>query len=181
MINGSYHLLDIFYCWLWKWLNFTSYHKRMIMIRKPILLSSLLLIGLLQSCETGNNHLKQQDTVFTRSAFIAIDGKDTARLNLKTGNEIVEGKLVIKHYNKVNNDGFLRGSFKGDTLYADYSFRKGTNKVIYKNPLAFLRKDGKLILGVGTLENMFGRTYFRKDKPIEFDEGRFTFTPVADR
>jgi hypothetical protein len=153
----------------------------MMMIRKPIFISSFLLIGLLQSCETGNSHVKQQDTVFTESAFIAIDGQDTARLNLKTGNEVVKGKLVITHDNKVNNDGFLRGSFRGDTLYADYSFRKGTNKVIYKNPLAFLKKDGKLILGVGTLENMFGRTYFRKDRPIEFDEGRFIFTRVADR
>jgi len=151
------------------------------MIKHSILLSSILLVVLFQSCRTGNNSGVQQDTVFTTSSYMAIDGKDTAIMTLKSGNEVVSGKLVFRFSNKEANDGFVRGAFKKDTLFVDYSFRKGTKQIVYKNPLAFLKKDGQLILGIGKMENMFGRTYFRKDIPIDFYEGRFTFAPVPNQ
>jgi len=148
------------------------------MIRKSIFISCALLMVALQSCQTGTDSSAQKDTVFTKSDFIAVDGRDTAIMNLRTGNDIVEGKLVLKLYNQEDNDGFVRGSFKKDTLFVDYSFRKGAKKIIYKNPLAFLKRNGELVLGVGKMESMFGRTYLRKDVPIEFYQGRFTFKPV---
>jgi len=151
------------------------------MIKNSILLSSVMLTVFFQSCETGNNSGTQKDTVFTTSNYIAIDGRDTATITLKTGNDVVTGKLIFRMYNKEDNDGFVRGAFKKDTLFVDYSFRKGTNRIVYKNPMAFLKKNGQLILGIGKMENMFGRTYFRKDIPIDFYEGRFTFTPVPSQ
>jgi len=148
------------------------------MMKNLIPFCCVIVIGLFQSCKTGNSSTTQKDTVFTTSNYMAIDGKDTALMNLEISNEIVKGKLILKLYNKEDNDGFVSGAFKNDTLFVDYSFRVGNKKIVYKNPLAFLKKDGLLTLGVGKMENMFGRTYFRKDIPIDFYEGRFKFGPV---
>lgn len=111
---------------------------------------------------------------------MAIDGKDTADLSIKTMNSgKVKGKLVINYAEKGKNDGEIAGAYSGDTLFVDYTFKIGNeNKTIYKNPLAFLSKDGKLILGVGQIETTLGRSYFVKGKPISFDKGRFTFAPA---
>lgn len=160
--------------------NLHPIRNKVIMIKNSILCSALILLSL-QSCQTGGNSTVQKDTVFSTSSYIAVDGKDTALLTLKTGNNVVKGKLLFKFYQKESNDGSIRGAFRNDTLFVDYSFTKGANKVVYKNPLALLKKDGQLILGVGKMENTFGRTYFRKDIPIDFNEGRFTFASVPNQ
>nr|WP_233174105.1 hypothetical protein [Pedobacter sp. ASV19] len=96
---------------------------------------------------------------------------------LSTGK--IAGKLVINYLDKGKNDGVVEGNFKGDTLFVDYTFKIGTsNPTIYKNPLAFLKKDGKLVMGVGQIETSLGKSYFVKGKPINFDKGRFVFAPV---
>ncbi len=121
------------------------------------------------------------DTVGSKQCYIAVDVKDTAEFsfnNFKDGK--LRGHLVFRYLDKGKNDGEISGVFRGDTLFADYTFKIGTvNKTIYKNPLAFLKKDGNLILGVGQIETSLGRSYFVKGKPIRFDKGRFTFKPVA--
>ncbi len=109
---------------------------------------------------------------------MAVDETDTAHLSLnylKSGK--ITGSLLIKYLDKGKNDGLLDGKFKGDTLFVDYTFKIGTeNKTVYKNPLAFLKKDGKLILGVGQIETYLGKSFFAKDKPINYDKVRFIFS-----
>jgi hypothetical protein len=88
----------------------------------------------------------------------------------------ITGHLLINYIDKGKNEGLISGAYKGDTLFVDYTFKIGTeNKTMYKNPLAFLKKDGKLILGVGQIETSMGKSYFVKGKPIDFEKGRFTF------
>lgn len=123
--------------------------------------------------------LAAADTLVNTSCFNAIDGKDTASLNLKTLNSgKINGTMVINFAKKAKNDGEVEGKYNGDTLFVDYTFKIGTNKTVYKNPLAFLKKDGKLILGVGQIETSLGKSYFVKGEPIHFDKGRFIFSPV---
>jgi hypothetical protein len=121
------------------------------------------------------------DTPSESACFVAHDAKDTANLVLHTFDKgKVKGHLLIKYVDKGKNDGQIEGAYKGDTLFVDYTFKIGTtNETTYKNPLAFLKKDGKLILGVGQIETSLGRSYFVKGKPISFDKGRFIFTPTA--
>lgn len=116
----------------------------------------------------------------SKSCFVAIDANDTAALNLFTYSDgKVKGHLLIKYVDKAKNEGQIEGAYKGDTLFVDYTFKIGTlNKTVYKNPLAFLKKDGNLILGVGQIETHLGRSYFVKNKPISFEKGRFTFKPT---
>lgn len=146
----------------------------------------LAAVPLAFSCNQGTkNSVKgdaaaKVDSLKKSDCFQAIDGKDTADLKIKTlSNGKIAGKLVINYLDKGKNDGLVEGNFKGDTLFVDYTFKIGTsNPTIYKNPLAFLKKDGKLIMGVGQIETSLGKSYFVKGKPISFDKGRFVFAPV---
>lgn len=156
-------------------------------MKKSPLYLALLAVPLVYSCtQTGNKTTEKADTavtvktdtLFEKQCFVAIDGKDTADLKLKTSEGKVTGTLVINYSEKGKNDGQIAGAYKGDTLFVDYTFKIGkTNQTIYKNPLALLKKDGKLILGVGQIETTLGRSYFVKGMPIRFDKGRFTFAP----
>jgi len=145
---------------------------------------SILALPLLFSCnQVEKKNKKVVDSlsqVVSKECFTAIDEKDTAHLtinNLAGGN--VNGNLLIKYIDKGKNEGTIEGAYKGDTLFVDFTFKIGTvNKTIYKNPLAFLKKDGKLILGVGRIETSVGRSYFVKGMPINFNKGRFTFLPT---
>ncbi len=120
--------------------------------------------------------------------YEAIFETDTASLKLVTAADgkvsgdltISFGELKPNSLEKVVNIGEIAGSFKGDTLYVDYSYRSGTiNESTFKNPMAFLKKGENLILGVGDIETYMGRSYFVSGKPIDYDNSRFTFVPVA--
>jgi hypothetical protein len=157
-------------------------------MKTPIFYLALMASPFLFSCNQNGSKSSEEtdslsavtDTAVHKQCFVAVDGKDTANLTLNglnTGK--VNGHLVINYLGKGKNDGDFEGAYRGDTLFVDYTFKIGTeNKTIYKNPLAFLKKDGKLILGVGQIETNLGRSYFVKGKPISFDKGRFTFDPA---
>lgn len=156
-------------------------------MKKSALYLAFMAMPLMFSCTQGHNSgqmdgttTAKTDSLASKECFIAIDGKDTADLkihNLNSGK--IAGHLTINYSEKGKNDGEIEGKFSGDTLFVDYTFKIGTaNQTIYKNPLALLKKDGKLILGVGQIQTTLGRSYFVKDKPISFEKGRFTFAPV---
>jgi len=109
--------------------------------------------------------------------YTAISEKDTAYLNIKSSvKEKVEGTLLIQYWNNPKNDGKIKGRFNGDTLFADYTYNVGSYKDrFYQNPLAFLLKDDSLVLGIGKIETLAGRSYFKPGAPINFDRGRFRF------
>ena len=86
---------------------------------------------------------------------------------------------MIKYTGKEQNVGTIAGKFNGDTLFVDYTFTVGeSDKPTYKNPLALLKKDKQMILGVGQIETTLGRSYFVKGEPINFERGKFTFEPT---
>lgn len=139
----------------------------------------ITILPFLASC--GNSENKKDtanaiDSNAKKECFIAIDGADTAYLDLRISEIKVDGDLWIKYADKPSNKGTVTGKFSGDTLFVDYTFNVGeTKSPIYKNPLAFLKKDQQLILGVGVIETSYGKSYFVKDKPINFERGKFTF------
>lgn len=152
-------------------------------MKKHHFLYSLILISF-AAC-TGNGTEKTQevvtaDSVGTKNCYLAIDGKDSAWLNLETSTSgAIKGDLLITFEEMPKNEGLVAGTMKGDTLFLDYTFKVGTSDVVRKNPLAFLKKDEKLILGVGVIETSLGKSYFVKDKPINFERGRFTFEATS--
>lgn len=140
------------------------------------------------SCNQGTNKNSEKSAVNSSDqCYVAIYETDTATLRVKTeADGKVTGDLVIAFgelkpnaLEKVLNNGQIAGSFRGDTLFVDYSYTSGSiNKTIFKNPLAFLKKGDKLILGVGDVETYVGKSYFVGDKPINFEIARFQFEPV---
>jgi hypothetical protein len=106
--------------------------------------------------------------------------KDTLDLKintLKSGK--ISGDMVMKIDNMPIKVGKIAGEFRGDTLFAAYTFIQGENKeVTFKNPMAFLKRGNELILGNGEIETTMGASYFVKGKPIDFDNVKYKFTTV---
>lgn len=140
---------------------------------------AIVLLPFLASCGNGEQKTNASlvDSTATKECYIAIDGKDTAHLDLRiSDNGNINGDLVINYAEKASNTGTVAGKFNNDTLFVDYTFHQSTSKdQTYKNPLAFLKKDNKLALGVGVIETSMGRSYFAKDKPINFEQIKFIF------
>jgi hypothetical protein len=122
-----------------------------------------------------------------QECYRAVFQKDTADMKLTpaaggkvTGTLVMAyGELKPNQVEKTVNTGNILGSFSGDTLFVNYTYTTGTvNKTQYINPSAFLKKGDTLVMGVGDMETSMGRTYFVKDKPIDFEVGRFKFAPV---
>ncbi|KIO77120.1 hypothetical protein TH53_10750 [Pedobacter lusitanus] len=149
-------------------------------MRNHLLICTILASTVLYSCNQNHGSDKSLEKAISTTCYMAVDGKDTARMELGTFNkEKIKGNLVVSYDKKDNNHGEFEGSFKGDTLTVIYTFQIGKNPTVYKNPLAFLKKDGKLIMGIGKIENVLGRTFFSKGVPIDFAQGRFTYAPIA--
>lgn len=157
---------------------------------KSILTSSavgclLVLSTLLFSCK-GNrkpDSVDQNSTKklkqFRTSCYRAVDGKDTAYLKLELlSKDTVAGDLTINYFKKPKNEGNFKGMVVGDTLFVDYTFDTGNKFVKYTNPLALLKNNGNLILGVGEIKTYLGRSYLDKKEKINFEKGRFIFKVV---
>jgi len=120
------------------------------------------------------------DSLISEICYASSFEKDSAAMILKTmASGKVTGSLLIRYGEKPQNNGKIDGKFHGDTLLVDYRFNTGTDSTkAFTNPLAFLKKDGKLIMGVAQIETTLGRSYFVKGMPINYEVGKFTFVEV---
>ncbi|MDR7210089.1 hypothetical protein [Flavobacterium piscis] len=153
---------------------------------KNLVLSCLLVscIGF-QSCKKnekpdGAEVSKAETEKFVKiECYKAIYDSDTIDLKLNT---LKDGKIIGNMTMKIEfaseKTGEIKGEFRGDTLFADYTFTQGKNKQIFKNPMAFLKRDKELILGNGAIETSMGVSYFVKNKPIDFDKVKYKFTNI---
>ena len=160
-------------------------------MKNSIYFLAVIASGLIFSCNQPKyGEGKTADSASTattnQQCYQALTEKDTADLKFVTAKDgKVTGDLVMKYGQKPNeverviNTGKVEGTFSGDTLYLNYLYKAGSlNKTLYQNPLALLKKDGKLIMGVGKIETSVGRSYFVKSQPIDFEKGRFKFDPT---
>lgn len=147
-------------------------------MKKLIPLSFILFAGLILSCnQNQTSSTKSEDSALVpkhkdaleRQCFEAISGRDTAILKLNNLNGKITGKLSFNFYEKDDSDGDISGEFKGDTLFVDYIFKSEGR--ISKNPLAFLKKDEKLYQGYGDIETYLGKTYFKNNAALAFENG----------
>ncbi|WP_131536829.1 hypothetical protein [Pedobacter nototheniae] len=154
-------------------------------MKKTVFYLSFLAMPLAFSCNQAgkkantSGNASSKDSVSNVQCYKADFEKDSADLKVETlSSGKIKGKLTVKYEKKPMNDGLIAGEFKGDTLFVNYTFKTGKDTVsVFTNPLAFLKKDGKLIMGVGQIETTLGRSYFVKGKPINFERGKFTFEP----
>jgi len=142
---------------------------------------ALLLIPFAFACTSSDKKAEiAKDSIVNKTCYAASYEKDSAAMIVtKMASGKIEGSLLVKYASNPENNGQFKGKFSGDTLYVDYRFNTGGDKSkVFTNPLAFLRKDGKLIMGIGQIETTLGRSYFVKGKPINYEAGKFTFVEV---
>lgn len=150
-------------------------------------MKNLGLFCLLLACmglESCNKNKKAVDAVAEKPVSVqcykALYEKDTIELKINTlATGKISGDMVMKAFNKAEKVGKIAGEFRGDTLFADYSFTLVENdKITYKNPVALLKRGNELILGNGKIETYMGASYFVKGQSIDFDSVKYKFTAV---
>ncbi|WP_369765346.1 hypothetical protein [Flavobacterium sp. WC2429] len=116
------------------------------------------------------------------TTYRAVYEQDTIDLKvntLKSGK--IKGDMVMKIFNMPKKTGKIAGEFRGDTLFASYTFYQGGyEKKTYKNPMAFLKNGEELILGNGKIETTMGASYFIKGEPIDFEQVKYKFAKLED-
>lgn len=159
-------------------------------MKKTSILFACIVSLFIYSCNQGAKKdpaLSADTAALVNNCYIAVFEKDTAYLKTQTDTSgKIKGDLTMNYgevqpnsLEKVINVGTIAGEFRGDTLFVDYTHTGGSiNKKGFKNPLAFLKVGENLVLGVGQIETHLGRSYFVKNKPIDFEIGRFRFVPV---
>lgn len=122
----------------------------------------------------------EAEKTISSQCYQALYEKDTINMQINTlKNGKISGEMVMKIENMPPKIGDIKGEFRGDTLFADYSFIEGKNEnKIFKNPLAILKNGEELILGNGKIENYLGSTYFVKGVPIDFEKVKYKFKTV---
>jgi uncharacterized protein YrrD len=114
------------------------------------------------------------------ACYKALYEKDTIDLKINTLEDgKITGNMEMIIFNMPKKHGKIVGEFRGDTLFASYTFiQGGYEKKTYKNPMAFLKKADELILGNGKIEVAMGASYFAKGESIDFERVKYKFTSV---
>jgi hypothetical protein len=151
-------------------------------MKKSGLFCLLLASFVLGSCNQKPKDVEVKDLAekpVSVQCYKALYETDTLELKVNTlKNGKVSGEMVMKVLNKAKKVGKIAGEFRGDTLFVDYSFVSGTDKALYKNPMALLKKGNELILGNGKIETYLGTSYFAKGQPIDFENVKYKFATV---
>ncbi|OOV21726.1 hypothetical protein BXU11_16670 [Flavobacterium sp. LM5] len=150
-------------------------------MKNKILAYTIFSCLVLVSCKKENEASKKVDeTPVSVTCYQAVFEKDTATLKVNTLKDgSITGDLIMKEFEVPIKEGTIAGKFSGDTLLVDYSYLVGpTDKTIFKNPLALLKKGNELILGNGKIETYLGKTYFVKGQPIDYEKVKYKFKTV---
>ena len=151
-------------------------------MKKNLLYFALAAMPFVFACNQSQKKTdtSKKDSLVNQTCYAAFFEKDSAAMIVKTmASGKITGSLLVKYADKPENNGKISGKFNGDTLLVDYRFNTGKDTTkAFTNPLAFLKKNGKLIMGVAQIETTLGRSYFVKGKPINYEAGKFTFSEV---
>jgi hypothetical protein len=134
-----------------------------------------LVLFILSSCGREKTVDEQMDPNYT-ACYRAIFEKDTAYLTIDTSKKQMLGflKMIYGEQKKVY-DGTVKGTIKGDTLMGHFDFKENKVNKWFRNPVAFLRKNGSLTMGVGQTVMKWGSPFFDEKVPIDYEKGRFIF------
>jgi len=129
--------------------------------------------ALLAGCDTsGSDHRT------TKMWYRAVAGDDTATFKVDVTDKQFKGTLEILYDGHYKDSGEVKGYVKGDTLVGNYLFTHYGMEQLRRIPIALLQQNNKLILGVGSMEIYLDRTYFKKNRPIDYKNVKFVFEKV---
>jgi hypothetical protein len=127
------------------------------------------------SCRNEPSIEEQMDQK-TTACYIAVAGTDTAWLKLDTSKYEPIGILEFNYATeKKRYLGQFKGTKHGDTIRGHFDFKVNKVDKWYRNPIAFLKNDNKLMMGVGEFVTIWGSPQFDPNVPIDYDKGKFAF------
>ncbi|WP_413999756.1 hypothetical protein ACMDB5_04150 [Flavobacterium sp. W1B] len=135
---------------------------------------AFLLLVLVIACDSKKE--SKANSVF----YEAVNNRDTALLSIVTNGFSFNGNYEIIYGNKaIKDSGDVSGKIKGDTLIGTYNYKSygGSWKRL---PIAFLKKENKLILGNGVEGGYMGFVYFNPEVPLDFNSPKFIFEKTKD-
>ncbi len=94
--------------------------------------------------------------------------KDTIFLTLNRANTEVTGSLSYDYIEKPESKGTFKGEIKGDTIFADYTYAEAGKTLVRE--MIFVKNDSSLVEGVGLTEVKNGKTMFKPDAILSFNE-----------
>ena len=105
--------------------------------------------------------------VTSTTCYLQVTGKDSLIAQIDDNLGTVTGKLFYNNFEKDSSFGTLIGSVSGDTIKVEYDFEaEGTRSL---RELWFLKKDGKLVEGIGPYDKSGER--FSSAKEVKFEGG----------
>jgi len=125
---------------------------------------------LLYGCDTSG-----VDHSTTKMRYRAVSGDDTATFKVNVTDKQFVGTLEILYDGHYKDSGEVKGYVKGDTLTGNFLFTHYGMEQLRRIPIALLQQNNKLILGVGSMEIYLDRTYFKKNRPIDYKNVKFVF------
>lgn len=137
-----------------------------------ILISLLFLVS---GCRNEKTIEEQMDRKYT-VCYRAISKSDTAWLTIDTSKKQFIGYFKVNYVDqkKIYN-GQVKGIIHGDTLKGHFDFKVNQVDKWYRNPVAFLKTNANLTMGVGKTVMVWGSAYFDEKVPIDYEKGRFVF------
>ena len=112
--------------------------------------------------------------------YQSISDGDTAWLSIDTANSPIAGQLTFNYTGKKEIfDGQFKGEMYGDTLKGHFDFKVNKLDPPLRNPVALLKRDGKLTMGVGQFMTVMGVPHFDDRVAIDYENARFVFEEVA--
>lgn len=144
----------------------------MIKIRVFFLCKLATVAVLVYGCSSGAD---DTDKKRVKLSYAAISGTDTASLKLVITGSQFKGLYEVNYHGSFKDSGEVKGTIKGDTLIGDYHFQHYGLEKWRRAPIALLKKDGKLLLGTGTMENYLTISYFKAGEPIDYSQPEFIF------
>jgi len=135
--------------------------------------AAILVTGIIFTMAACNNSSSVVNE--TKSLYKAVYKKDTANLMIVLNDKDFYGQFEINYNGLYKDSGDVNGIVKGDTLKGTYHFQRYGIEKWHRIPIALLKKEDKLIMGVGTMEIFMNMTFFKKTVPIDYQKTKFTF------
>jgi len=146
---------------------------RYLKVNIPGLIVIIAIANFLCGCSNSDKREKQ-----TKVLYSAINENDTARLKLEFGEKAFDGQLEISYKGLYKDSGSVNGIIKGDTLKGTYYFQRYGIPKWERIPISLLKRDSKLIMGVGDMEIYMNMTFFKKTVPIDYENVKFIFEKI---
>lgn len=132
------------------------------------------LVFMLAACSSSGTNDNEKKVLYQ-----AIAKNDTAKLNIHLTDKTFYGQMEIIYDKQYKDSGDVNGIVKGDSLLlGTYHFQHYGIEEWHRIPIALLKKDKKLIMGVGSMVIYMNMTFFDKNIPVDYQHPKFIFEKV---